>query len=157
MPQTLRAVSCAIVVGTCGRLLLQQRDDVPGIIHPGLIGLFGGHRDPGEGALDCVLRELEEEIGERIAPERAEPFLTLVTTLEEPNVVVDLTLYVVRGIELGRLVVTEGQPLVTDIAALGPLYGRMTPAAAFAVRQYELRHLAGGHGASRQGVQAQQQ
>ena len=31
-----------------GRWLLQLRDDIEGIVHPGGGGLFGGHLDPGE-------------------------------------------------------------------------------------------------------------
>ena len=42
--------------------LLQLRDDVETIIHPGYWGLFGGHLEPGETAEEAVQRELEEEI-----------------------------------------------------------------------------------------------
>ena len=42
--------------------LLQLRDDVETIIHPGHWGLFGGHLEPGETAEEAVQRELEEEI-----------------------------------------------------------------------------------------------
>ncbi len=155
MPHVVREVSCAILVGTCGRVVLQQRDDVPGIIHPGLIGLFGGHRDPGETPLDCILRELEEEIGLRFAPAQAEPFLTLVMTHEHPGEAVDLALYLVREVPVHRLVVTEGRPLVTDIAGLPALYAQMTPATAFAIRQFLLRSEAAL--GLRQAQQAQQQ
>jgi hypothetical protein len=41
-----REIACAIIVDTLGRFLLQQRDDISGIIHPGKVGLFGGHRPP---------------------------------------------------------------------------------------------------------------
>jgi 8-oxo-dGTP diphosphatase len=40
-----REIACAILVDTLGRLLLQRRDDIPGILFPGRIGLFGGHRE----------------------------------------------------------------------------------------------------------------
>ena len=43
-----REVSCAIILDTLGRFLLQLRDNVPGILQPGKIGLFGGHREDGE-------------------------------------------------------------------------------------------------------------
>lgn len=46
-----------------GRWLLQLRDDIEGIVHPGCWGLFGGHIDPGEGPEQAILRELGEEIG----------------------------------------------------------------------------------------------
>jgi 8-oxo-dGTP pyrophosphatase MutT (NUDIX family) len=44
-----------------GRWLLQLRDDIEGIVHPGCWGLFGGHLDPGERPEQAVLRELQEE------------------------------------------------------------------------------------------------
>jgi 8-oxo-dGTP diphosphatase len=45
-----------------GRWLLQLRDDIEGIVHPGTWGLFGGHLDPGETPERALLRELREEI-----------------------------------------------------------------------------------------------
>ena len=43
-----REVAGALLVDTLGRFLLQQRDDKPGIVEPGKIGLFGGHREGNE-------------------------------------------------------------------------------------------------------------
>ena len=45
-----------------GRWLLQLRDDLDTIIHPGHWGLFGGHLAPGETPEQAVMRELQEEI-----------------------------------------------------------------------------------------------
>ena len=45
-----------------GRWLLQLRDDIEGILYPGLWALFGGHLDPGETPEVALRRELEEEI-----------------------------------------------------------------------------------------------
>jgi 8-oxo-dGTP diphosphatase len=47
----------AILLDEQGCFLFQQRDDVPGIVAPGKIGLFGGHREGDEAFLDCVVRE----------------------------------------------------------------------------------------------------
>jgi 8-oxo-dGTP diphosphatase len=48
-----------------GRFL---RDDITGIIHPGKVGLFGGHREGDEAYLECIVREIHEEIVVREEP-----------------------------------------------------------------------------------------
>ena len=53
----------AILIDNFGRFLLQQRDDCPGILQPGKVGLFGGHRESNETYLQCLVREINEEIG----------------------------------------------------------------------------------------------
>ena len=44
------------------QFLLQLRDDVPNISHPGQWGLFGGRVEPGETPAVAVKREILEEI-----------------------------------------------------------------------------------------------
>jgi 8-oxo-dGTP diphosphatase len=46
-----------------GKFLMQLRDDIPGILYPGLWGLFGGHMEAGETPEIAVKREIMEEIG----------------------------------------------------------------------------------------------
>ncbi len=43
-------------------ILMQLRDDIPGIVYPGHWGLFGGHLEPRETPIEAMYRELEEEI-----------------------------------------------------------------------------------------------
>lgn len=68
----VREIACAILIDSSGRFLLQQRDDVPGIVYPGRISLFGGHRESGETFLQCVVREIHEETSHFFPPERFE-------------------------------------------------------------------------------------
>lgn len=131
----IRTVSSVILVGTCGRLILQQRDDVPGILHPGMIGLFGGHREEGESPLACAQRELEEEIGQVLPFERLEPLMQCRTVFQEMFELRN-DVFVVRDIPSDALVVTEGKPLFAGLGELCALYGRMTPATSYAVRYY---------------------
>lgn len=45
-----------------GEWLFQLRDDKPDILYPGHWGLFGGHLEENETAIDAIYRELTEEI-----------------------------------------------------------------------------------------------
>jgi 8-oxo-dGTP diphosphatase len=57
-----REIAAAIIIDTFGRFLLQQRDDIVGILHPGNVGLFGGHCEDDEAYLECIVREIHEEL-----------------------------------------------------------------------------------------------
>lgn len=135
MSMEVRTVSSVILVGTCGRLILQQRDDVLGILHPGMIGLFGGHRDDGETPEACAQRELHEEIGQLLPVDRLEPLMQCRTVFQG---LFELRndVFVVRDIASDTLVLTEGKPLIAGLGELCALYGRMTPATSYAVRYY---------------------
>lgn len=55
----------------CGAsVLVYLRDETPGLRWPGLWDLPGGGREGDEGPEDCLLRELWEEFGLRLGPER---------------------------------------------------------------------------------------
>jgi ADP-ribose pyrophosphatase YjhB (NUDIX family) len=72
-----REITCAILIDTSGRLLVQRRDDVVGIVHAGKVGLFGGHREGDETFLECVVREIHEEICYFVPAERFEYLASL--------------------------------------------------------------------------------
>jgi 8-oxo-dGTP diphosphatase len=67
---THRETSGAILIDSFGRFLFQQRDDNPQVSYPGLIGLFGGNREGNETFLECVVREVCEEISYFLPAER---------------------------------------------------------------------------------------
>jgi 8-oxo-dGTP diphosphatase len=56
-------ISVGLIAADGGELLLQHRDDKPGLPGPGLWGFFGGHREPGERPRRAFLREMGEELG----------------------------------------------------------------------------------------------
>ena len=55
-----------LVVIRGGKLVLQQRDNKPGITHPGKVTLFGGSLEENEEPLGAALRELDEELGLKV-------------------------------------------------------------------------------------------
>ncbi|MGF1541679.1 MAG: NUDIX domain-containing protein [Pleurocapsa sp.] len=59
--ETLVPVAMAIIYQQ-GKFLMQLRDNIPGILYPGVWGLFGGHLELGESPEIGLKRELIEEI-----------------------------------------------------------------------------------------------
>lgn len=133
-PETLRFAS-AVLIGSCGRLLFQQRDNIPGIRNPGGIGLFGGHREAAETFAQCVSREVHEEIGYLIPPEGFE----LLARYDAPaNDDLHLLgeIYLARDIPVDRLIIGEGTLLLVDRAELPDLMQRVVPSARAALRVF---------------------
>lgn len=59
---TIRRVAIAILQYQ-DKFLMQLRDDIPSIVHPGVWTMFGGHLEINEQPEIGVCRELQEEIG----------------------------------------------------------------------------------------------
>jgi 8-oxo-dGTP pyrophosphatase MutT (NUDIX family) len=136
-----REIACAILIDTLGRLLLQQRDDIPGIMFPGWIGLFGGHREGTETFLECVVREIHEEISYYVPPERFE-FLARHDGVD-PEVEIGTVrseFYVARDIPVDDLIVTEGALIIAKPRELVAIESRFTPTLSFAVSAFLKGH-----------------
>jgi 8-oxo-dGTP diphosphatase len=132
-----REFAPTIVLDDRDRFLLQQRDDIAGIFYPGKIGLFGGHREGDETFLDCAVRELHEELGCYIAPERFE----FLGSYEGPDLaiqggIVCANFFVVRNVPVDRLVVSEGKPLLVSPLELGALEEKFTPTTRHALKAF---------------------
>lgn len=133
----LRQASCAILFGTCGRLILQQRDDVPEIVYPGLVSLFGGHREAGENPHTCMQRELEEEIGVKLSLAALEPFFDFKTRFAQASETdVEIAIYIASGLRAEALHVTEGRLLLVPLSEAPALYPRMTPTTSYALSEF---------------------
>jgi mutator protein MutT len=84
-----------------GKFLMQLRDDIPGIVHPGKWGFFGGHLEPGETPEEALVRELQEEISYTpLAPK-------LFKTYQETNLIRHV-FYENLTVEPHQLVLGEG-------------------------------------------------
>ena len=132
-----RAIAAAVVVDTSGDLLLQLRDDRPDIIYPGGIGLFVGHREGDESALDCVVRELAEELTYDIAPERFVPLTYREgEDTERKGGTFRGDFFLVRDVPRDKIVVTEGMLLVIAPNEISRIEKKLTPTARFALDAY---------------------
>ena len=60
-------ISSAMLVNPDGDILVNLRDDDPRIIFPNQWSLIGGHVEEGESPEEGLVREVEEEIGYRLA------------------------------------------------------------------------------------------
>ena len=138
-----REIACAIVIDKFGRFLLQQRDDIVGIIHPGKVGLFGGHREDEESYLECVVREIHEEISYFVPPERFEHLASFDgTDIDVDGGTVSGEFFVARDIPVDALVITEGSLLIVKPIELVQMDGKLTPSAKFAIKAYLDRRIA---------------
>jgi 8-oxo-dGTP pyrophosphatase MutT (NUDIX family) len=132
-----REIACAILIDTSGRLLLQQRDDVPNIRQPGKIGLFGGHREGNETYLQCVVREISEEISYFVSPDRFEHLASYDgVELEGEDGTVRGEFFIAREIPADTLVVTEGSLLVVEAHGLAAIGLKLAPFARFAIKAF---------------------
>jgi 8-oxo-dGTP diphosphatase len=124
-----REFTCAILLDTFGRFLLQQRDNVPGIVHPGKIGLFGGHREAGETYLQCIVREVHEELTYFLPPQRFKYVASYDATDTDPagNAVMHGQFFVARGVPVERVIVKEGMLFIAELGELQALRHRLSP------------------------------
>ncbi|WP_226967076.1 NUDIX domain-containing protein [Streptomyces phaeolivaceus] len=110
----------AVIVNSRREVLLQLRDDKPGICWPGHWSLPGGGSEPGETPMDTILREIKEETG--IVPDTIEE--VTVAAYEPGRTPPHVFLGSWEGVE-SELVVGEGQEL--RLTAVGNLPERMPP------------------------------
>ncbi|WP_327425709.1 NUDIX domain-containing protein (plasmid) [Streptomyces sp. NBC_01527] len=80
VPDSQRA-AVAIVTNPDREVLLQLRDDIAGIVHPGCWGFPGGSLEAGEDPLVAIKRELHEETGMHV--KAARPLFELVDALDD--------------------------------------------------------------------------
>jgi 8-oxo-dGTP diphosphatase len=122
----LRGSAQAILLDTNGRLLLQLRDNIPHILNPGKIGLFGGAREGTETFLDCIVREIQEEIGYYLPPERFEPIFRRFGNAETEGAFYN-EFFLARDVPVERLTVKEGSLKIVSKGDLEHLQDTLTP------------------------------
>lgn len=132
----MREIASSLLFDTAGRLLFQQRDNIAGITEPGKIGLFGGHREGDETFLECIAREVSEEIGIQL-PLESFQLLTVYEDIDlEVGGPIRAEFFIARNIPLGRIRVTEGCLVVATADKIPRLEGRLTAYAQLALRAF---------------------
>jgi 8-oxo-dGTP pyrophosphatase MutT (NUDIX family) len=130
-----REIACAIIIDIQGRFLLQQRDDVPDILQPGKVGLFGGHREGDETYLQCVIREIYEETGYLVSPDRLEHLVSYDgVEVDAEGGTVRGEFFVARDVPADALTVTEGSLLIVEPDKLADVEHKLAPSTQFAMR-----------------------
>ena len=130
-----RETSGAILIDSLGRFLFQQRDNYPEILYPGMIGLFGGHREGNETFLECVVREIYEEISYFLPSERF-AHLTSYTGAHPLGGTIHGEIYVANNIRVDQLLITEGTLLSVKPEDVATIDVRFSPSARFAVNAF---------------------
>jgi len=129
-----REIAPAVLFDTSGRLLLQLRDNIPGILYPGKIGLFGGHREGNETFLECVVREIQEELSFYLPPERFQPIASRSgPDREVPGGTVRAEIFVARDIPVAAITVTEGSLEIVPAGEVSRIESALTPYARVAL------------------------
>ncbi|MGB0756839.1 MAG: NUDIX domain-containing protein [Patescibacteria group bacterium] len=103
----------AILVTKDNNIILQKRDDTPGIFNPGKITLFGGGVEQGEKIKDAVIRELLEETGLSISKDQLEPFGSYQKTLAKHGDECLCHVFIVDNVIQDDIIVYEGQGFVS--------------------------------------------
>ncbi len=135
-----REFCCSIVIDTDGRFLCQQRDNIPTIVLPGMICLFGGHREPGEAADDCIARELHEELSYFVAPERIEHLGTHNgPDIDRGKGTAHCEFYLVRDICVDEIIVTEGSLRIVRPEEWNSLRAGLAPIAQLGMQLFQQR------------------
>jgi 8-oxo-dGTP diphosphatase len=138
-PSKIREIAAAVVFDTSGNLLLQLRDDIPGILYPGKIGLFGGHREGDETFLNCVVREVHEELSLFIPQARFELIAQRTgADTEVPGGTVHGEFFVTRDVPVDKIFVTEGRLKIVHVSDLAGIESELTPSALLALNALAL-------------------
>jgi 8-oxo-dGTP diphosphatase len=130
-----REIAAAIVFDTSGHLLLQLRDNISNILYPGKISLFGGHREGDETFLECVIREIHEELGYYLPPEQ----FKLIARRVGPAIHAEF--FVTRDVPIDQLNVTGGTLKIVPLSELDEIESALTPSARFALQSFFGREL----------------
>ena len=133
----MREAAAAILFDSFGRLLLQLRDNIPNILYPGKIGLFGGHREGDESFLECVVREIHEELSFYLPPERFRSIARHIgPDFDMRGGALHAEFFVASEVPVEKLIVTEGTLKIVALNELDQIRNVLAPSAQFALEAF---------------------
>jgi 8-oxo-dGTP pyrophosphatase MutT (NUDIX family) len=100
-----------------------------------MVGLFGGHREGDETFLECVCREVHEEISYLMPSDRFER-LSSYSGVDPGGGTVLGEFFVARDIPVDALIITGGSLLIVKPSELQAVLPRLAPSAWSAVRSF---------------------
>src|SRR5438128_1366014 len=91
-----------------GAVILQVRDNKPGITNPGLVSAFGGHIEAKEEPLEAAVREINEETNLGLKPDQLQFYRKCHKTKAVHGEDWDAYYFVAQHISTEHLAVYEG-------------------------------------------------
>jgi 8-oxo-dGTP pyrophosphatase MutT (NUDIX family) len=100
--------SGVLIITVEGEILLQQRDNKPGIVNPGFVTTFGGLNKDGESPLQGAIRELTEETNLIIKTSDLKFFRHFYKT-ETDGTKTKVNIFILRNVSKEKLEIYEGK------------------------------------------------
>lgn len=119
-----------------GKVILQQRDNDPHILSPGLVAIFGGSVNLGESIDSGLRRELAEELELDIDGLPVEKLGIFAKTKEMDKVDCTIHVFVVRNVDVSSLKLHEGKGLVCDFPSEILKLNKLTRIVRLALQSY---------------------
>lgn len=104
----------ALLITNEGKVIMQLRDDLPGIVNPGLISLFGGTIKSGESVEEGLKRELRDELELNLDDYIVEKMGVYTKTKELDGVDWVVHIFLIHGVIREELNLKEGKSIVCN-------------------------------------------
>jgi len=104
----------AILATAEGKIIIQQRDNNPGIVNPGLIALFGGTLRSGDLIEEGLKRELKEEVNLDVEKYSVAKLNIYHKTKELDGMDYIVHVFLIKGVKTNDIEVHEGLGFICD-------------------------------------------
>lgn len=101
----------ALLITPEGEIILQQREDKPGIVNPGLVSMFGGTIKRNDTVMGGLRRELMEELELDVSHKEVRELGKFFKTKETDGVDWEVNVFVVLNVLLSELKLHEGKEI----------------------------------------------